>query len=138
MDVVLDTSAWIKLYFNEPGSQTVADLVAKAKSIGVSQVAIPELFSMLRRAVREHALTEVQYQQAKAAVLDDLASMAVFGLDAAVVQEAVACLEKAVLQGCDSIHVASAKVNKRGLFVTADFQQGKAAQSLGMTVELIK
>ncbi len=132
--VYFDTSAWFKRYFTEKGSDRVLELMAGADKVCVSDAGIPELFSVLRRQVREGILSEAQYSTVKKTVGQDLKNCLVLPLDGATVSEATGCLERAILHGLDSIHVASARVHRCGLFVSADQRQCQAARTLGMKV----
>jgi predicted nucleic acid-binding protein len=129
-----DSSAWFKRYFKEAGTEEVRALLAQADSVCLSEVGIPEIFSVLRRQVRERFISEAQYQALKQAVGEDLGATTICPLDQAVVADAIECLEGATLQGCDSIHVATARVHHCELFVSADVQQCRAAKTLGLKV----
>lgn len=129
-----DTSALFKRYFKEKGSKKVLALMERAEKVCLSDVGIPELFSILRRQVREGVLSESQYSAVKKTIGNDLAAASVLPLDGATLVEAIRCLEGAVLHGCDSIHVASARVHHCDLFVSADKKQCRAAMALGLRV----
>jgi predicted nucleic acid-binding protein len=129
-----DSSAWFKRYFKESGTEEVQALLARAEEVCFSEVGVPEIFSVLRRQVRERVISEGQYQAVKQAVGEDIRATTVYPLDQAIVADAIVCLEKASLQGCDSIHVATARVHRCNLFVSADVQQCKAAKALGLKV----
>lgn len=129
-----DTSAWFKRYFKEKGSDKVHALMEQAERVCLGDVGIPELFSVLRRQVREGFLSESQYLAVKKTVGNDLKAVSVLPLDGATISEAIRCLEGAVLRGCDSIHVASARVHHCDLFVSADKKQCLAARALGLRV----
>lgn len=130
-----DSSAWFKRYFEEKGSSNVRSLMSSASEVCISEVGVAEIISVLRRQVRERNITETEYKMAKYAVIDDLRASTVLPVDYAVINEAIQCLEGASLQGCDSVHVASARLHGCELFVTADKQQGKAAKALGLKVK---
>ena len=129
-----DSSAWFKRYFKERGSEEVQALMAEAEEICFSEVGIPEIISIFRRQIREHIISMKQYQLLKQALGEDLKATAILSLDSMTVADAIQCLEGASLQGCDSIHVASARIHRCGLFVSADVQQSKAAKILGLKV----
>lgn len=129
-----DSSAWFKRYFKETGSQEVHALMAEAEEICFSEIGIPEIISIFRRQIREHIISAKQYQLLKQALGEDLKATAILSLDSMTVTDAVLCLEGASLQGCDSIHVASARIHRCELFVSADARQGKAAKILGLKV----
>lgn len=132
-----DSSAWFKRYFKEQGSVEVQVLMAQAEKICLSEVGIPEIFSIFRRRVREQIISEDQYQLLKQTAGEDLKAISILALDSSVVANAIQCLEGATLQGCDSIHVATARVHRCDLFVSADLQQCKAAKKMGLKVREI-
>ncbi len=62
MKLFCDTSAFIKRYVDEPGSERVLDLTASAGEIGLSVLILPESISTLRRLLRENRMSEVDYR----------------------------------------------------------------------------
>lgn len=58
----LDTSALVKLYVHEQGSETVRKLVDAASVVATSKVAYPEARAALARGFREGLLAEKDYR----------------------------------------------------------------------------
>src|ERR1700704_3897381 len=73
MRVFFDTSALVKRYVEEEGSEQVRTLCAEADALGVSVLVLPELISTLCRLVREGRLSSEDSQSLKSAVQADLA-----------------------------------------------------------------
>ena len=105
MIVYLDTSALVKLFFLEAGSEIVIDLVKMADSAVTSQVAYAESCSALARRRRDKRLTEEEFQKAKKN-LDDLWPQ----MDTVLIDEIHAgeLAIKHVIRGFDAIHLAAA------------------------------
>jgi predicted nucleic acid-binding protein len=101
----LDTSALVKLFFQEPGSKLVVNLLAKADSVITSQIAYAEACSALARRKRDKRLTEVEFETARKH-LDELWPQ----MDTVLVDEMKAgqLAIKHVLRGFDAIHLAAA------------------------------
>ncbi len=58
MKVFFDTSALVKRYVNETGSQQVVEICQKADALALSIICLPEMISTLCRLVREGKLSE--------------------------------------------------------------------------------
>ena len=135
MKLFCDTSAFIKRYVDEPGSERVLDLTASAEEIGLSVLIIPESISTLRRLVRENRMSEVDYRSLKAAILIDVADADVCDLTPTVIGYTIKCLERSQLRALDAIHIGSACAYRPDLFISADRRQIKGAENEGLRVE---
>lgn len=100
-------------------------------------ILIPELISGLNRRLREGALTDRDYRQARKKLLDDVRDATVLQLTPAVISLSVKLLENNVLRAMDALHVACALEWKAGLFVTSDRKQADAAMSSGLRTEYL-
>ena len=67
----LDTSALVKLYVHEQGSETVCKLVEAASVVATSKVAYPEARAALARGLREDLLAKKDYRLVVAALQHD-------------------------------------------------------------------
>ncbi len=135
MKLFLDTSAFIKRYVDEPGSERVVELMSLASELGLSVLVLPESVSTLRRLVRENRIAEADYRFLKAAILTDLADADICDLTPTVMEHTVRSLEHSPLRSLDAVHVGSACVFRPDLFVSADARQVRAAEREGLTVE---
>jgi predicted nucleic acid-binding protein len=130
-----DTSAFIKRYVDEPGSERVLDLTSKAQELGLSVLVLPESISTLRRLFRENQMTEIDYRALKDAILTDLDDADLCDMTPSVLEHTISCLEHSPLRALDAIHIASALVYQPDLFISADRRQIKAAEKGGLRVE---
>lgn len=137
MLVFFDTSAFVKRYINEPGTDKVLEWCDKATEIGLAGIALPEIISAFCRLQREAKITDTQYRQLKSLLMADIEDAALCDLAPAVLAQAVSSLENNVLRGMDAIHIGSAVVLKADVFVSSDKRQCEAAVRAGLLVELV-
>ena len=137
MRVFFDSSAFVKRYVSEPGTDIVLGWSDRATEIVLSAIALPEIISSFCRLRRENKITDIQYRQLKSALLADIEDAALCDLTPAVLAQAVASLESHPLRGMDAIHIGSAVALKADVFVSADQAQCFAARSAGFRVEAV-
>lgn len=137
MRVFFDTSAFVKRYVSEPGTDAVLDWCDQATEIGLSGIALPEIISAFCRLRREDKITDTQYRQLKTLLLADIEDAAICDLSPVVLGQAVASLENNVLRGMDAIHIGSAVALKADVFISADKRQREAAARAGLRVESV-
>jgi len=137
MRVFFDTSAFVKRYISEAGTDAVLEWCDRATEIGLSGIALPEIISAFCRLHREARITDTQYRQLKSLLLADIEDAAVCDLTPAVLGQAVASLETNVLRGMDAIHIGSAVALQADVFVSADARQREAAARAGLRVEAV-
>ena len=137
MLVFFDTSAFVKRYISEPGTDAVLAWCDKATEIGLSGIALPEIVSAFCRLHREARITDTQYRQLKSLLLADIEDAAICDLTPAVLGQAVSSLEANVLRGMDAIHIGSAVVLKADIFVSSDKRQLDAAARAGLKIEAV-
>ena len=65
MNYFFDTSALLKNYIEESGSEHVSELMKQAENIYVSEITIIECFSTLRRILSEKFISEDDYTYLK-------------------------------------------------------------------------
>jgi predicted nucleic acid-binding protein len=137
MLVFFDTSAFVKRYVNEHGTDKVLEWCDKATEIGLSGIALPEIISAFCRLNREARITDAQYLQLKTLLMADIEDAALCDLAPAVLAQAISSLENNVLRGMDAIHIGSAVVLKADVFVSSDKRQCEAAERTGLSVDLV-
>ncbi|MCC9000153.1 MAG: type II toxin-antitoxin system VapC family toxin [Candidatus Contendobacter sp.] len=137
MRVFFDTSAFVKRYVSEAGTDAVLEWCDQATEIGLSGIALPEMISAFCRLRREARITNTQYQQLKSLLFADIEDAAVCDLTPAVLAQAVSSLETSALRGMDAIHIGSAIVLKADVFVSADLRQRDAAARAGLQVVVV-
>ncbi|MGV0952394.1 MAG: type II toxin-antitoxin system VapC family toxin, partial [Azonexus sp.] len=105
MRVFFDTSAFVKRYVAETGTDTVLEWCDRATEIGLSGIALPEIVSAFCRLRRENRITDAQYRQLKSLLLLDIEDAAICDLTPAVMAQTISALENNVLRGMDAIHI---------------------------------
>jgi predicted nucleic acid-binding protein len=126
-----DTSALVKLYVDEPDSDTAQRLVASDPVLVTSWITAVEVRRNLARLLDGD--TQIDALSAFEADLDALALVAAGEL---VCRAAGRIGEVLGVRSLDAIHLASAQVVQipKMPFVTFDLRQAQAARSLGFTV----
>ena len=137
MQVFFDSSAFVKRYVEETGTDQVLAWCDKASEISLSGIALPEIISAFCRLRREMRLSEVQYRGLKGSLLADIEDITLCALTPAVLGRTIASLEQHRLRGMDAIHIGSALVLNADWFVTADQRQCEAAIQSGLRVERV-
>jgi len=137
MRVFFDTSAFVKRYVSEAGTDTVLEWCDRATEIGLSGIALVEIISAFCRLHREVKITDTQYQQLKSLLMSDIEDAAICDLTPVVLGHAVASLETNVLRGMDAIHIGSAIALQADVFISADKRQIDAATRAGLRVEMV-
>ncbi len=137
MRVFFDTSAFVKRYVSETGTDAVLAWCDLATEIGLSGIALPEMISAFCRLHREAKITDTQYRQLKSLLLADIEDAAICDLTPAVLGLAISSLETNVLRGMDAIHIGSAVALKADVFISADKRQRDAAARAGLRVEAV-
>lgn len=140
MNLYLDTSALVKLYVSEPGSQAVEKQLQACSRVATSRVAYPEARAALARRHREGGLTEAELRRAVADLGQDMAAFVVVELLEHVAHRAGELAERHRLRGFDAVHLASALelsdlVGSGVTFCSFDKLQTEAALQEGLTVD---
>lgn len=134
MRVFLDSSALVKRYIREAGTDEVLAWCDQATELAVAVIAVAEVISAFRRLVRENRISESQYAALKADLRADLADVLLCEVSPQVVQRAIAALEASPLRAMDALQVGAALVAGAAVFVSADARQCAAAAPLGIRV----
>lgn len=137
MRVFFDTSAFVKRYISEDGTDAVLEWCERATEVGLSGIALPEIISAFCRLQREGRISDTQYRQLKSLLLADIEDAAICDLTPAVLARAIASLENNVLRGMDAIHIGSAVVLQADVFLSADKRQLDAAARAGLCVAVV-
>lgn len=135
MRVFFDSSAFVKRYVSEAGTEVVLAWCDRASEIGLSGIALPEIVSVFCRLRREDKIDDTQYRQLKSLLLADIEDAAICDLTPEVLAQSIASLETNVLRGMDAIHIGSAVALKADVFISADQRQCDAANRAGLRVE---
>ncbi len=134
MRVFFDSSAFVKRYVREEGTDEVLSWCDQATELCLSGIALPEIVSAFCRLLRENRLSPLQYRQFKDLLLADISDAAICDLTPEVARQSIIGLEKNVLRGMDAIRLGSALALKVDSFVSADARQCAAAKQAGLRV----
>ncbi len=137
MRVFFDSSAFVKRYVREAGTDAVLAWCDRATAIGLSGIAIPEIISAFCRLRREARIDDKQYRQLKSLLLADIEDAAICDLTPTVLAQTISSLETNVLRGMDAIHIGSAVALQAEVFISADQRQREAAARAGLRVEAV-
>lgn len=136
MNLYIDTSALVKLYVNERGSEDVETWIAQSDTICTSLVALPEARSALVRRLREGAITAVGHTLALDQLERDWRHLRTLIVDRNVSLVAAMLATHYGLRGFDAVHLASALRFRRALrhpirIATYDGALSRAARAEG-------
>lgn len=129
----LDTSALVKRFVDEPGSERVTRLILREGPVAIATVAYAELFAALARKRREGALSDRVYTQLRRAVDRDWEGHLRIDLRDEVLRRARDLVRRYSLRAYDAVLLASALELKAWLeepvtFVAADPRLLEAAR----------
>lgn len=134
MRVFFDSSAFVKRYVREEGTDIVLSWCDQATELCLSGIALPEIVSAFCRLLRKDLVSPVQYRHLKTMLMADISDAAICDLTPEVIRHSMISLEKNVLRGMDAIHLGSALALNVDLFVSADARQCDAATQAGLRV----
>lgn len=138
MILFCDTSALIKLYIVEEGSEALKAQMSLAEAVAVCRIAWAEAYAALSRRAREVPQDALAIEQAKAALAADWPHFVVLEIDQALVERAGEYADTFALRGYDSAQLAAAfetgRISQLPIFFACfDTRLNKAAKLLGMT-----
>lgn len=134
MRVFFDSSAFVKRYVREEGTDTVLFWCDQATELCLSGIALPEIISAFCRLQREKQITPLQYRHLKTMLMADITDALICDLTPPVMRHAIVSLEGGVLRGMDAIHIGSAMELGVDRFISSDARQCAAAAQAGMVV----
>ena len=108
MILFFDTSALIKRYISERGSDKVDDLFNMATQIFVSAITKTESFSTLRRLRSENNLSRKEYNAIKTNIEVDFQYFVVIPFIYEIESSAIKLIEQNQLKSLDSIQLSTA------------------------------
>jgi predicted nucleic acid-binding protein len=131
MSVYVDSSALLKLYFEEPDSDEAERILSSDPQWITGRHTSVEIRRNLARELSGPDLARARRQFER-----DWASTAIVELTAEVCEAAAGVAELTGARTLDALHVGAAKVIGGGglPFVTFDLRQAQAARALGWTV----
>lgn len=118
-----DSSALVKKYVAESGSDTVVELLESAVMPVTSKLAYPELLSGFGRKKREKEIGEKEYRRALVNFESDWAAFLIIEYQDELLAIIKLLASRHVLKGADLVHLASAlwlqKAVKEKIFLVA-------------------
>jgi predicted nucleic acid-binding protein len=137
MNLFFDTSAFVKRYIDESGSDEIEELCTGADDVGVSILLPIEIVSAFSRLKREKRITEKEYTNLKEELFTDLRDITVISLSPAIVKTAIDSIERSPLKTFDATHIGCALEYQPDFFVSSDIQQLHAAGRAGLKTKKI-
>ena len=136
MILFIDTSALVKLYIAEPGSERMREVATRGEPVAVSDLAFAEIHATFARRRREELLLASELEEVRLVFADDWERLTRVPLGAEVLALVPALCQRHPLRGADAVHLASALLlHGEGLEVTfacADRHLLKAAAAEGL------
>jgi uncharacterized protein len=131
LSLYVDSSALLKRYVDEPGSDAAEALLNSDPSLLTARHAIVEVRRNLARTLPERAAAEQ-----RAALARDLERLSIVELDGPTCDAAAAIAELTGVRTLDALHLAAAQRVGGAVvpFLTFDLRQAQAARTLGLTV----
>ena len=136
----LDTSAWLKLYVEEDGSEAVHAAVEQAEQTCTHLIAYAELRAALAKAQRMNRLTAEQKAVLLPVIEQDWETLNVILPTEMLIKRAGNLADQFGLRGYDSIHLAAAEaislqiMPQPLIFACFDRHLNESAKLLGMTI----
>ena len=110
MKLYLDTSALVKLYVEEDGSDKVREAVAGAETVATSAIAYVEARAAFARRRREKRLSRSDYYRTAQELEADWEHYFLLEVTSGLIRRAAELTEAHDLRAYDAIHLASAKL----------------------------
>ena len=138
----LDSSAWVKNYCRETGSQWIRELIAGGLPLASSSLGLIEVTATLARKLKSGSIKTSLYAANSQRLAKDWNNFIKLPLSEEAVDRSIDVARDQALRGADAIHLASALTLKQRLsvtdqlvLVTADRELTDAAQASGLAVE---
>jgi predicted nucleic acid-binding protein len=113
MILYLDTSALVKLYIDEAGSEDVKRQVEEAQVVATSRVAYVEARAGAARKRREGELSDAEYRHLLESLEADWENYFIVEVSEGIAKLGGELVDRRPLRGFDAIHLASGLLLKR-------------------------
>jgi hypothetical protein len=138
----LDSSAWVKRYFDEAGSEVVDGLFSQSETLGCSPLGLVEVGSAMARKRTAGSVSVGEFEARRASLLKDWRHFLRSEPSPSIMQRAFDLTDTCSLRGADAVHLASALALKEELdlgfdeftFVASDAELKAAAVKVGLMV----
>jgi predicted nucleic acid-binding protein len=132
----LDTSALVKLYVAEPGSERMREAAARGEPVAASVLAFAEIHATFARRRREELLVASELEGLLLRFVDDWEKLTHVAVGAALLRFVPGLCDRHPLRGADALHLASALLLREEgldvLFACSDRQLLEAAAAEGL------
>ena len=140
-----DTSALVKRYKTEEGSETVDylyDNLPRGHSLAISFLTVLEFVSAIRRLMKEGSISDEEFRDVLSTFSHEVESLLIRSIDDKIVAEALTFVTKHGLKSADSIHLATVMelrgimegVGESVIFVCDDEELANAGRAEGLEV----
>lgn len=136
MNYFIDTSALIKRYINEKGSNVVDSIFREGASIFVSEISKIEAISTIKRLLVTNNIDLANYSSIKRELLFDFTLFNIIEHNNDILEMAIKMIEKYQLKTLDSIQLASclSQFSAIDFFVGSDKKLIKSAKNENMKI----
>jgi len=137
-----DTSAYIKLFIKEAGSDKARKKARECRVLSSAIIAV-ESYSALARRRREGELPEDAFQKALKEIKEGIKSVEIIAVTDEVLKRAQDITLRSPARTMDALHISSALLFQESTdieltFITSDKKQGGAAAQAGLRVVFIE
>jgi uncharacterized protein len=139
LTLYLDTSALVKLYAEEPGSDAVRQAIADSDLITTGQISYVEARSALARKSRRGEIARAALQRCKREFEQDWIRLHRLPVDEVLIRKAGDLAERHALRALDALHLAAADslqalVRVSVTFACFDRALNEVAEACGLKV----
>jgi predicted nucleic acid-binding protein len=132
-----DSSALVKLYVVEPGSEEVRAAVEAAEAVATCRITWAEIHAALSRRAREAPQDAAAIETAKQAFAAEWLHYVVIEVSQSIVERAGEFADTFALRGYDAVQLAAAQIlaetsGEACAFACFDLRLAKAAKVLGL------
>ena len=138
MKAFIDTSALIKKYVQEPGSDRFENVLKEISEIVIAPVSVIEIYSVLQRRVKDSSLSTKEAALFQAELQRDLPYFSRVIFNEELESQAIDLIGQYPLKTLDSIQLASGMLSRSDAFVTSDKQLARFAAKVIKKVLLIE
>jgi predicted nucleic acid-binding protein len=138
----LDTSAMVKLYIDEAGSEKIREIVfSETNNVFISKITGAEVAAAFSRRRRMKDIAEEDYEEILSDFVSDYENLfAKSEVTDSVISLAVELTKRQALRGYDAVQLASvltlgAEINDNLIFISADVDLNDMARAEGLVVE---
>lgn len=137
MILYFDTSALLKKYISENGSEIVDNLFMTSSEIIISKIGQIESISAFRRLLIEKEIEQKDYEMLKRELNYDFQFFSVLNMTEGIISSSIEMIDKYQLKTLDSIHLGSvvSVKNQIDCFVCCDYKLRNAAQKEGIKIK---